>query len=135
MKMRRIIYAFVGSGLIACATPSDSKTGNEETLSQKQAKAAEINVQLGLGYFKQGDVQRAQKKLLRAREQAPNSADVAAALGYYFEHTGQLEQAKQYYGHALKLTKGAGAQLNNYVPFYVGKENIKQRFNISKSQP
>lgn len=116
--LKGLAYAFIGCGLMACATtPSLTKNGNEDTVAQKQAKAAEINVQLGLGYFKQGDVQRAQKKLLRASEQAPSSPDVAGALGYYFERTGKMEEAERYYGKAMKLTHGGGAQLNNYGAF------------------
>lgn len=118
MATKRLVSTLMSCALAACTTTSTIKVGGaEDTPAQKQAKAAEINVQLGLGYFKQGDVQRAQKKLMLASEQAPNSPDVAGALGYYFERTGNLEQAELYYAKAMNLTHGAGAQLNNYGAF------------------
>ncbi|TAL64333.1 MAG: type IV pilus biogenesis/stability protein PilW [Legionella sp.] len=89
-------------------------------------KAASFNVQLGLGYLKQGDRPRAKKKLLTALEQAPNSPDVSAALGYYFEQTSELEQAKKYYGKALDLSGNSGAQLNNYGTFLCRQGDYKK---------
>ncbi|KTD50950.1 type IV pilus assembly protein PilF [Legionella quateirensis] len=80
-------------------------------------KAASYNMQLGLGYLKQGDRPRAKKKLLTAMEQEPNSADVNAAMAYYFEQTNELDEAKKYYLKAISLSSGGGAQLNNYGTF------------------
>ncbi|KTD75051.1 type IV pilus biogenesis/stability protein PilW [Legionella waltersii] len=81
------------------------------------SKAASFNVQLGLGYLKQGDRPRAKRKLLLALEQQPNSPDVNASLAYYFEQTTEIEQARKYYSKALALSNDSGAQLNNYGTF------------------
>lgn len=80
-------------------------------------KAATYNMQLGLGYLKQGDRPRAKKKLLLALDQEPLSADVNAALAYYFEKTNELTQANKYYLKAISLSSASGAQLNNYGTF------------------
>ena len=92
---------------------------NEEQISQKTdlTKAASYNMQLGLGYLKQGDRPRAKKKLLTALDQAPNSPDVNAAIAYYFEQTSEIDQAKKYYLKALSFSSNSGAQLNNYGTF------------------
>lgn len=81
--------------LQACAHDEES-----EKLSSKKhdlSKAALYNVQLGLGYLKQGDRPRAKNKLLVALEQEPKSPDVNSALAYYFEQTKDLEEAEKYY--------------------------------------
>src|SRR5690242_7983555 len=91
-----------------------------EKLSYKKPdlrKAASYNVQLGLGYLKQGDRPRAKKKLLTALEQEPTSADVNSAMAYYFEQTGEQNQAEKYYLKAITLSGNKGAQLNNYGAF------------------
>lgn len=81
------------------------------------SKAASFNLQLGLGYLKQGDRPRAKKKLLLALDQQPESPDVNAALAYYFEKTTEIDQAKKYYHKAISLSNNGGAQMNNYGTF------------------
>jgi len=81
------------------------------------SKAASFNIQLGLGYLKQGDRPRAKKKLLTAMAQQPKSPDVNAAMAYYYEKTNELDQAKKYYLKAVSLSSDSGAQLNNYGTF------------------
>lgn len=100
----------------------------EETINPKVdlKKAATFNLQLGLGYLKQGDRPRAKKKLLTALEQAPSSPDVNASLAYYFEQTNELDQAKKYYLKAIDLSGNSGAQLNNYGTFLCRQGDYKK---------
>ncbi|HDU7970800.1 TPA: type IV pilus biogenesis/stability protein PilW [Legionella pneumophila] len=72
-----------------------------------------------------GDRPRAKKKLLTALEQQPDSADVNAALAYYFEQTKELEQAKKFYHKAITLSQNGGAQLNNYGAFLCRQGDYK----------
>jgi type IV pilus assembly protein PilF len=90
------------------------------------SKAAGYNVQLGLGYLKQGNRPRAKKKILTALEQEPTSPDVNSAMAYYFEQTGELDQAEKYYLKAMSLSGNKGAQLNNYGAFLCRQGNYKQ---------
>ena len=81
--------------LPAFASMSTHKTDEMPTRKKPDlSKAASYNIQLGLGYLKQGDRPRAKKKLLTALKQEPNSADANAAMAYYFEQTSELEQAR-----------------------------------------
>lgn len=102
--------------LVQSCQHNDDKT----TINNSQpdlSKAALFNMQLGLGYLKQGDRPRAKKKLLIALKQEPESADINAAMAYYLEQTHELEQAKKYYLKAISLSSNSGAQLNNYGTF------------------
>lgn len=109
--------------LQACHSSDDK----DDVVSNKTDlnKAATFNVQLGLGYLKQGDRPRAKKKLLTAMAQEPNSPDVNAALAYYFEHTSENDQAKKYYLKAISLSANSGTQLNNYGTFLCRQGDFK----------
>jgi type IV pilus assembly protein PilF len=94
------------------------RTANVVSWAKAQpTQAASYNTQLGMAYLKQGDRPRAKRKLLRALDLAPNSADVNAAMAYYLEKTGDLKEAHSYYQKALSLAPNSGAQLNNYGAF------------------
>lgn len=93
-------------------------------------KAADYNLQMGLGYLKQGDRPRAKKKLLTALTQAPNSADANAAMAYFFEQTADMDNAKKHYLKAISLSNTAksavGAQYNNYGTFLCRQGDYKK---------
>lgn len=91
-----------------------------------RSDAAGYNVQLGLGYLKQGNIPRSKRKLLLALEQAPNSPEVNAAMGYFMEKTGDLDNAKTYYKKALASAPGRGTQLNNYGAFLCRQGNYAE---------
>lgn len=76
--------------------------------------AAGYNVQLGLGYLQQGDMQRAKSKLLLALSQAPQWPQALDAMGYYLENTGDTKTAAYYYQKAVSIAPTSGAVQNNY---------------------
>ncbi|MDI1351353.1 MAG: type IV pilus biogenesis/stability protein PilW [bacterium] len=113
--------------LQACHHAPDNNTNKESSNHSKAnlGKAASYNMQLGLGYLKQGDRPRAKRKLLTALEQEPNSPDVNAAMAYFFEQTKELDDAKKYYSKAVSLSGNSGAQLNNYGTFLCRQGDYK----------
>lgn len=84
---------------------------------QANADAAALNVQLGMNYLRQGEVQRAQMKFLQAQKQAPNDITVINGLAYFYSQTGQRDKAKHYYQYALKKNPHSGQAHNNYGVF------------------
>ena len=57
---------------------------NAKRQTEKAHEAAVYNVQLGLAYMKQGDLERAKDKLDRAVKQDPDSPDVHSARATLF---------------------------------------------------
>ncbi len=108
--------------LQSCQTSNDVRE-EKATRALNLSKAASYNTQLGLSYLKQGDRPRAKRKLFTALKQEPGSTEVQSALAYYFEQSGDMNQAKSYYLKAIALAPGAGAQLNNYGAFLCRQEN------------
>ena len=88
--------------------------GNTSPSTQRQAEAASYNTQLGLAYLQEGQRPRAKQKLLKAYDQAPDSPNVNAAMGFFFEKTGDVKKATEFFDKALSLAPHDGIQLNNY---------------------
>lgn len=122
MRKRRLIpIAIFFSGAVflsACQHGESLDAPVVHTAKPKRlSDAASFNTQLGLAYLKQGDRPRAKKKLFLALTQAPKSPEVAVAIAYFMEKSGEIVEAEKYYRKALTLAPKQGAQLNNYGTF------------------
>lgn len=105
--------------LSACSSmlhPASSTTAAKPAVAPNPT-AANYNVQLGVGYLQQGDMQQAKSKLLLAIAQAPTSAPARDAMAYYLENTGDPKSAEQYYQQAINLDAKSGSAQNNYGAF------------------
>lgn len=102
--------------LQSCQYNTEAKAEKIEK-AQKRNDVTALNIQLGIGYLKQGDMPRAKRKLLMALEAEPHSVEATGAMAYYQEKTGDLAEAQKYYLRALSLSQHQGAQLNNYGTF------------------
>jgi type IV pilus assembly protein PilF len=95
--------------LAACASNSHQK--------EKTHDAAVYNVQLGLAYMNQGELERAKDKLDRALSQDPNNADVHSARATLFARLGEKEKADGEFRAALRLAHQDPRMVNNYAVY------------------
>ena len=125
-----ILFVFFIS-VVGCAPHSASHRGENGPvgLYEYNPKAASVNVQLGLAYLKQGETQRAKRKLLLASKQDEASARVQNALAYYYEETGESTLAEQHYLAAIHLEQGSGDLHNNYGVFLCGQKRFEAARN------
>ena len=112
--------------MLQCCQHHEVHDDSTSTTKKDLSKAASFNMQLGLGYLKQGDRQRAKKKLLTALLQAPQAPDVNAAMAYYFEQSEELDDARRYYQNAVRLSSNSGSQLNNFGTFLCRQGEYKK---------
>ncbi|GAB4223764.1 MAG: PilW family type IVa pilus biogenesis/stability lipoprotein TapF [Gammaproteobacteria bacterium] len=127
MKLLRSVLSLLVIGMVAVLL--NACTLNSAELEQQQQDnqaAAEYNVDLGVAYLRQGNTERAQLKLNRALQQAPNSSSVYNALAYFAEKTAQPDKAKTYYEKAIALDPQAGAPENNYGAFLCRQGKYQQ---------
>ena len=96
--------------LVACASNSAQKT-------EKAHEAAVYNVQLGVAYMNQGDLERAKDKLDRALIQDPDNADVHSARAALFARLGNKDKADSEYRAALRLAPNDPRMINNYAVY------------------
>jgi type IV pilus assembly protein PilF len=104
--MLRVTYLIVLLFLSGCTSvPEQNKT------------SAGFNVQLGVAYMEQGQMERAKQKLLLALKQAPTWPPALDAMALYAEKTGDIDAAKQYYLRSLAIAPNDGSVQNNYGAF------------------
>lgn len=117
--IRLIFTAILSLCLFACTTTTT--TPNEQT---NMERASSLNVDLGLRYLKQGNRTRAKQKLLLAVK-LHQSAVSYGALAYFYEQTGELDEAKTFYQKAININPEAGAAHNNYGAFLCRQKQFK----------
>jgi type IV pilus assembly protein PilF len=98
--------------LSACVTKSSTPL---HMANQKEAAAD--NVQLGIQYMNQGDLNLAKIKLDRAVEEDPGNANVHSARAMLFEHMNELRKADEEFRAALKLAPQDPDVINNYAVY------------------
>ncbi|MEW6728632.1 MAG: type IV pilus biogenesis/stability protein PilW [Pseudomonadota bacterium] len=102
--------------LVAVLTGCSSSPTRDEPPSDN-ARAAQINVQLGLGYLQRGQKQAAAEKLARALEQDPKSALVQHANALLQDVLGETEAADRHFRRAIELDPKDSEARNNYGAF------------------
>jgi len=117
--MRWIIIIFIVL-LSACSTVPEQSPNPE---------AAGINTQLGLNYLQEGDIVSAKSKLLLALQEDPNNPMVLDAMGYFWERTGDLDSAEEYYLRAIKLAPNKGEVQNNYGTYLCRHKRYQESIN------
>lgn len=106
--------------LTACAVLALLLGGCHSSNPQKTTRsqdAANYNVQLGIAYMNQGDLQRAKDKLDRALSQYPDSADVHSARAMLFERMGEGAHADAEFRAAMRLAPHDPRVINNYAVY------------------
>jgi type IV pilus assembly protein PilF len=106
----RLICGSVAALLLAACAAQAKKT-------DKAHEAAIYNVQLGVAYMNQGDLERAKEKLDRALAQDSDSADVHSARAQLFARLGDKDKADSEYRAALRLAPQDPRMVNNYAVY------------------
>ena len=94
--------------------------------SPNYKQAAQMNVELGIGYLKQGQTARAKSKFMHALKLAPQLPEVHAGLAYFFDTVGESKEAEKEYKKAINLGKHSGALYNNYGAFLCKQARYKE---------
>jgi len=107
--IRAMLLALPLCVLAACVT-SDGREVNEK-------EAARANVDLGVAYLKQGNLQVAKDKLERAARQDPKLPEVYWVMASLYERMEQPKDADQNYQKALNLAPTNSQIVNTYAVF------------------
>jgi type IV pilus assembly protein PilF len=121
--------------LTACVTETTGRVAADE----QPEEAADLNVQLGIGYLRQGDWQSARVKLEKAVEQDSGNAVAHRALGLVYENLDDIDGAERHYRRAVALTPDDPDALNSLAVFLCkderGRDEALQIFDRALSIP
>lgn len=118
--VKALLVLFISMVLLnACAF----MTGGKE---DKNFQIADTNLQLGIGYMRQGRYEDALEKLNKAVHAKPDYADVHSALALVYEHMQEYDKADHHYYRALHLDPENGAHFNNYGAFLCRRGKFKK---------
>lgn len=105
-----LLIVFLLSG---CVT---TQTGDMPVASPSE-EVAEINLQLGIGYLRQGNFELARAKLEKAIEQDPELATAHRVLGLVYQRMGDPAGAEKQYRAAVSLAPEDANALNSLAVF------------------
>lgn len=133
MSIARLALVLAMLAVVAgCASPEMRK--QEEQLKQ----AARYNVQLGVTYLRNNELQLANAKLEKALEQDPDLADAHNAYAILQERLGQSDKAEKHYRKALDLAPTDSETRNNYASFLCRLDRLEEadvQFNKALENP
>lgn len=112
--------------LAACASSGPTTVANRK-------EAARANMQLGVAYMQQGDLQLAREKLLRAEQQDPRSAEVHVAIAFLNERLDRPADAERHYRTAMRLAPDNAEVGNNYAVFLCGSGQVDKALPLFES--
>ena len=83
-------------------------------------------IDLGIGYLRQGDYQRAKEKLNRALEIDPKNGTVHATFGLLFQLEGEYELAERYFRDAVRYDPNSAQARNSFGAFLFARERYSE---------
>jgi type IV pilus assembly protein PilF len=114
--IKTLVLLFALSGCVTTGGDASSQRSKSD-----METAAAYNLQLGIDYFRQGNLTQAKEKLDRSLQQNPKNAQTHMAAGLLYERLNEPRKADQYYSRAIELDSRNGEVLNAYAVFLCRK--------------
>lgn len=133
IRQRNLTGLLLAAGMLAtlggCANmPTDnggdggSPSGNSQISQPENRQAAKINTELGVGYFREGHLDIAVKKLKRAIAYDDSYAAAHHAYALVLDRLGEETKAGAQFERAYELDPGNADLDNNYATFLCGQK-------------
>ncbi|TNF99143.1 MAG: type IV pilus biogenesis/stability protein PilW [Gammaproteobacteria bacterium] len=128
--------------LVGCKT-GGTRSG-EDGYSPKQSPEtyintpAYINVQLGIGYMREGDFNLALARLKKALTQNPDLAIGHGTIAVLYEELGEFELSEKHYRKAIRLDYNNSSLHNNYGQYLCKHSDPRkaiEQFEIAAGNP
>ena len=104
-------------GLAAMLVLGACVSTTQEPDGKSDSEAARYNAELGANYLRQGRLELAMEKLLKAVDQDPDLAAARTTLAILYEQVGDTTKAREQYRAAVRLEPKNAVGLNNYGSF------------------
>jgi len=117
------VVAVISLWLVACTNAGSTRPTVHAT---PDAKAAEINVRLGLNYLQRGDYEIALAKLEKALQQNPNLPSAHNTIALLYQRLEEMDKAEYHFKQAVQRDPTYSAAQNNYGAFLCGQERYDE---------
>ena len=118
MRVRNILLLVFTLLTTGCVVVQEGPTQSE--------KASKINVQLGIGYYYQGNLELANEKLQKAIAQDPKSSQAHHAYAVLQNRFLNRENADYHFQKAIEYDENNSEALNNYGAFLCQDEKFQE---------
>lgn len=115
----------LSASLVVCLAGCVTTTTGPQRESDPK-KALETNIQLGIGYIRNGEYDRANEKIAKAIEIDPRSAEAYNAYGLLLEVQGEAALAEKNFLRSLSLDPKFTQGRNNYGAFLFGQNRFEE---------
>lgn len=105
-------------------------TTTTPAVTTDNTKLANTRVELGLGYLKQNNLPQAKVNFDKALQQAPQYYLPHLGLAYFYQQSGEINNATVEYQQALSLAPQQGDVLNNYATFLCATKKYQSAFDL-----
>jgi type IV pilus assembly protein PilF len=103
--------------VVAALAACQSNPAPTVATASRRSQAASVNLQLGVGYLQQGNLQIAKQKLERALSEDAHNPQIHSAMGLLDERLGKDKEADSEYRTSLSIAPHDPSLLNNYAVF------------------
>lgn len=122
MTRTTVVLSLVLAGLIAGLTGCGGSSNNKRLMSTPEpVRAAEINLEIGLDYFRKGNLAQAKEKIDRSIEQNPRNAKAQITAGMLYDRLGETSKADAHFAKGLSLDPKNPEVQNNYGAYLCQK--------------
>lgn len=121
MKKQLVAIGMLFVLLGGCVTTTD-----QPRRQSNPAEARDAYIQLGLGYLRNGETERAKAPLREALQLDARSEDAHVALAQVFWQEGEDKSAEQHFRSALASAPTSARILNNYGAFLMEQERYSE---------
>jgi len=118
------VFLLLLSGCVSESTIVGNDRPGQPRTDMKEA--ARTRMSLGLNYLQRGDNTQAKYNLEKAKQLAPDLAEIDNALAYYYEQVGELKQAEDSYRSALRKDSNNADTYNNFGAFLCQHQKYQQ---------
>ena len=119
--IRSAIVVALALMLSGCVTETNKRLKNAVP-----AEMVQRQLDLGIGYLRNGDYQRAKSNLQRALDLDPKSPIVHASLGIVFQAEGENDLAEKHYREAIRYDPESAQARNSYGAFLFSMERYAE---------
>ncbi len=107
--IRVLLILAMLSGVAACVS-------SQQTMSKPQPeRASDVNLELGVDYYRKGNLAAAKEKIDRAIEQNPRNAKAHATAGLLYDRLNDPRKSQSHMEKAISLDPSNPDILNNYA--------------------